>query len=87
MPISIGGRGHKTGYDTRTVRVPMPLLPQVRRLIEIFHGDLDIEKTEGLPSLSEAAVEAERILRSKKSARQSMQSLLRRLYKTDDVEL
>lgn len=65
----------------------MPLLPQVRRLIEIFHGDLDIEKTEGLPSLSEAAVEAERILKSKKSARQSMQSLLRRLYKTDDVEL
>lgn len=87
MPKPVGGRGHKTGYDTRTVRVPMPLLPQVRRLIAIFHGDLDREKTESLPSLSDAVIEAERILRSKKSARKSMQALLKCLYKTDDVEI
>ena len=87
MPIPIGGRGHKVGYDTRTVRVPMPLLPSVRKLIEQFHGDMELEKTGELPTLSEATIEAVKILKSKKSARKSMQALLERLYGSDDVEL
>ena len=87
MPIPIGGRGHKVGYETRTVRVPMPLLPPVRRLIAQFHGDMELEKSGKLPTLNEATVEAAKILKSKKSARQSIQALLKRLYETDDVEL
>ena len=87
MPIPMGGRGHKVWYDTTTVRVPMPLLPSVRKLIKQFHGDMELEKTGELPTLSEATVEASKILHSKKSARQSIQILLKRLYETDDVEL
>lgn len=87
MPIPMGGRGYKVWYETRTVRVPMPLLPSVRKLIKQFHGDMELEKTGELPTLSEATVEAAKILHSKKSARQSIQILLKRLYETDDVEL
>lgn len=87
MSIPLGGRGYKQPYSTKIVRIPEPLIPEVRRMIMEFHEEDRSQKLSKLPTLDEAIAESKKILKSKKSARWSITALLKRLYKTDDVEV
>lgn len=67
MAIPKGGRGVKAPYSTKTLRVPSPLLPHFRKMIEAFHGvDSDYAVKE-VPGLDRALLEARWILKKKKS--------------------
>lgn len=87
MAVPKGGRGIKAPYTTKTLRIPSPLVPHVRRLIEAFHGVDSDDEIQELPELDRALAEAGRILKSRKSAKWSMTQLLKRLYKTENIEL
>jgi hypothetical protein len=83
MPKWTGGRGHKAPYETTHVRVPKPLLPEVKRLIDRFHSVNDEPVLNLETSLDDAIVAAKAIVLHKKSARVSMEKLLTALYKTE----
>jgi hypothetical protein len=83
MPKPVGGRGKKAPYETTHLRVPEPLVSQVKQLIERFYGGEESSTENPVTSLDEAIVLAQSILLQKKSARQSMQKLLTALYRTE----
>lgn len=82
----VGGRGHKAPYETTHVRVPMPLKQDVEQLISDYRQKLltgsTISKDNSLTSLSEAKEIARKLVRAKKSSRESMARLLTAIYKT-----
>lgn len=84
MTARKGGRGHKAPYKTTHIRIPEPVKPMVRDLIEKFHLELEGEETQDLKSsikeLEEAIELAKSITRQKKSARVSMAKLLTGIY-------
>lgn len=87
-----GGRGKKAPYETQVVRVPVPIIPQVDQLIEDYTlSALNVEVPEFKKnpevaasvtpvSYSEAVQHAKQILKSKKSAAESLAKLLQVLY-------
>lgn len=82
MAVWKGGRGVKAPYTTTHVRIPEPLKDRVQALSEAFKAG---EMSE--PMTPEEAVEAaQNILKKKKSAKVSMQSLLTAIY-GKDIEL
>ena len=84
MTARKGGRGHKAPYETTHIRIPKPIKPMVRKLIDKFHLELEGEETQDLKSsikeLDEAIELAKSILGHKKSARVSMAKLLSGIY-------
>ena len=88
MAVWHGGRGVKAPYETTHVRIPMPIKAEVEKLSQAFKdGTLnqDNDSDEQL-SFEEAVKIAKEILKSKKSARASMEKLLTSIYK-QEVEL
>jgi len=82
MSVWKGGRGVKAPYESTHVRVPMPIKHQVEALIQSYK-DGCIQSKENFLSLDEATKAAKEILKNKKSARVSLQSLLTAIYKID----
>lgn len=82
MAVWKGGRGVKAPWKTTHVRIPEPIKARVEALSEAFKSG---EMTE--PMTREEAIEAaQKILKQKKSAKVSVQSLLTAIY-GKDVEL
>jgi len=90
MPINKGGRGKKADYESKVIRVPLPIIGEVENLIENFHNDLSSNtlavSTDSI-SLESAIEIATNILKSKKSAKESVRKLLQVLYQADKIEL
>jgi hypothetical protein len=84
MSVNKGGRGNKSPYESVVVRVPKPLQDKVLAICNQYRetGELPIE-IKPVTSLSDAVVVAERILKAKKSARVSIERLLREIYRED----
>lgn len=89
MPINKGGRGKKADYESKVIRVPLPIIGEVENLIENFHNDLSTNtlavSTDSI-SLESAIEIAANILKSKKSAKESVRKLLQVLYQVDKIE-
>jgi len=85
-----GGRGHVAPYTTTHLRVPTAIKEQIQLAIDsykelILNGEVDPDQEINLwetkvPSKDEAVAIAQKILRSKKSAKESMTKLLTALY-------
>lgn len=84
MSVRKGGRGHKAPYQTKQMRVPVPVQDKVREIVKQFHRELEGEETQDLKSsikeLDEAIKLAKSILGHKKAARYSMAKLLTGIY-------
>ena len=76
----------KAPYETTHVRVPVPIKPEVQKLIDQFHSGGEIHTENQLTTLETAIVTAKSILNQKKSARVSMSKLLTAIY-GENVEL
>lgn len=98
MTILKGGRGKKAPYDTRTVRVPVDLIPYVEEFIEEYRelklngiDPIDLDKrfnsTQSILKLADSLVEAEKILKQKKSAKESMKKLLASMFPGEEINL
>ena len=87
MPINKGGRGKKADYESKVIRVPLPIVGEVESLIESFHNGLPSKDSSQFKSLDETILIASNILKSKKSARESIKKLLQVLYEVDNIEL
>jgi len=87
MPINKGGRGKKADYETKVIRVPLPIVGEVENIIQSFRKDLPHNDSNELKSLSEAIAIASNILKSKKSAKESIKKLLQVLYEVDNIDL
>lgn len=44
MPKPKGGRGHKAPYQTKLMRIPVPLEQQVNQLVELYQDYLDSDE-------------------------------------------
>ena len=80
-----GGRGKKAPYETKTLRVPVPCLESIEKVVTAFHQTGMTEIPNNCLTYDEAILEAEKILDSKigktKSAKQSIEKLLQVIYK------
>lgn len=82
MTVWRGGRGVKAPYESTHVRVPVPIKDRVEVLCKAFKdGRLDDENS--FPTLDESVETARKILKQKKSARISLESLLTSIYGQD----
>lgn len=79
MPNYVGGRGKKAPYETTVIRVPKPLEHDVKKLISNYRNEPSDPLGIKL-SVDEAIEYAKSILKSKKSARVSLEKLLQVLY-------
>jgi hypothetical protein len=99
MPINKGGRGKKSPYTTKVVRIPDPLLKRVEDLVNDFYSQ---EKStddqsvlgnhmENKNNLEESISHALDILAqnkiSKKSTKYCLEKLLQVLYNDDSIKL
>jgi hypothetical protein len=82
MSSTKGGRGKKLPWSTTHVRCPEPIADEVRRIIDIWKT----EQLEGNPTQKKTPITSaevveivNKILRSKKSARISIERLLTEL--------
>lgn len=82
MPENKGGRGKKAPYETTHVRIPVPIKEIVEKLSADYKEGNPTELVNAIP-LDKALEEAKRIMRSKKSAKVSMQNLLTAIYSVD----
>jgi hypothetical protein len=80
MSKPVGGRGNKAPYETTHVRVPMPIKPEIERLIEEFRKGRTQQQENSLTSLEDAVETAKELLKQKKSARVSLEKLLTSIY-------
>jgi phage tail tape-measure protein len=86
MTVWRGGRGVKAPYESTHVRIPLPIKDRVEELSKAYKdGTLDELESKLLP-LEEAIESARNILKQKKSARVSMENLLKVIY-GEDVSL
>lgn len=90
MIKQIGGRGYKAQFPTIVRRVPEALNKEIDDLIEVLYEQVSRDepiKSEFLPSLEMAMIHCKVILKSKKSAKISLQNLLRILYNSENITL
>jgi hypothetical protein len=87
MPINKGGRGKKADYETKVIRIPLPIVNDIEKVIENFHQGLSINDSSDFKSLEEAIMIASNILKSKKSAKESIKKLLQVLYDCQNINL
>jgi hypothetical protein len=74
----VGGRGKKAGYETKLMRVPLPVVPAIEKIVDDFRDGSE-NQTKQL-SFDEALQAAKKIMKKKKSARQSLINLLQDIY-------
>lgn len=79
MTVWKGGRGVKAPYQTTHVRIPMDIKDRVTAMAQAYKDGILSEPL----SREEAITKAKEILKLKKSARVSMQSLLTAIYNTE----
>jgi hypothetical protein len=99
MPINKGGRGKRSPYSTKVMRIPGPLLKKVEELVDDFYQnekstddqsvlENHIKFKQGIPSAREYALN---ILTqnkvSKKSTKYCLEKLLQVLYDDDSIKL
>jgi hypothetical protein len=77
MNVWKGGRGVKAPYETTHVRIPTPIKSKVEELSNTYKNGIELDL---VISKDSAINEAKNILRSKKSARESLSRLLTSLY-------
>jgi len=82
MTVWRGGRGVKAPYESTHVRVPMPVKDRVEDLIKAYKDGRMDEKKE-LPPVEEVVEIARDILKKRKSAKVSVESLLTAIYGKD----
>jgi hypothetical protein len=92
MNKPLGGRGKKAPYETRLIRVPIPIVPKVEQIVDdyrnlVINGEQsEFEKYPNLAacvtpvSYSEALQRAKEIVKTKRSAAESLAKLLQVLY-------
>lgn len=87
-----GGRGHKVAYESKVIRVPVPLLSEVDGMIERFYetGNVEAMATSEpinnvLSSKSEVIDIAKKLLKRKKSARVTIINLLQLIYGDESI--
>lgn len=92
MNKPLGGRGKKAPYETHTIRVPVPILQKVEQMVDDYRNlvingeESEFEKYPNLAacvtpvSYSEALQRAREIVKTKKSAAESLAKLLQVLY-------
>lgn len=95
IPMSLnGGRGKAAPYATTHVRVPLPLKELIQAVIDNYRwtqhipsiDDLKPKEQKEEPCYEDVAIElAKQILKSKKSAKTSMEKLLSSIYSKDIV--
>jgi inosine-uridine nucleoside N-ribohydrolase len=90
MSKNIGGRGHKSEYATKTKRIPIELESEIDKMIEkLYSGNQQIEILPFgyLTKLELAIIQANNILKQKKSATSSLTSFIRTLYSDQNITL
>jgi hypothetical protein len=87
MPINKGGRGKKADYETKVIRIPLPIVGEVEKIIDSYHKGVSVNDSTEFKTLEESIMIASTILKSKKSAKESIKKLLQVLYKSDDIDL
>ena len=92
MTKPLGGRGKKAPYETQLVRVPVPVVQKVEQIVDDYRNlvingeESEFEKYPSLAacvtpvSYSEALQRAKEIVKTKKSAAESLAKLLQVLY-------
>ena len=80
MPKAVGGRGKKAPYETTHLRIPKPIVEDIRDLVNRYHDEGQISLVNQRTTIDEAIIDARRILDQKKSARISMSKLLTAIY-------
>ena len=92
MNKPLGGRGQTAPYETKIVRVPIPVLPKVEQIIDDYrdfaiNGEVSKSKINSESpnfitpvNYSEAVQHAREIIKTKKSATDSLAKLLQVLY-------
>lgn len=80
MTKPVGGRGIRAPYETTHIRVPIPIKPEVERLIERYRIGENTDDINPITGLESASVIAKNILGQKKSARVSLSKLLTAIY-------
>lgn len=83
MVINKGGRGKKAPYESKVIRVPLPIVNSVESLIQDFQQGIISNDSSELMPLDEVIAIAQNILKSKKSAKESIKKLLQVLYSQD----
>lgn len=81
----VGGRGLKAHYQTKTVRVPLPVVPVVENVIDHYRAEDEVLNfASSTLSFDQALAQARSIYKSRegrtKSAKQSMEKLLQVIY-------
>lgn len=90
MPINKGGRGKRSPYATKVVRIPDPLLERVEELVSDFYenekitGDQSVIKKDSIKHASDILAQNKI---SKKSTKYCMEKLLQVLYNDDSIKL
>lgn len=79
MTVWRGGRGVKAPYESTHVRIPVPIKERVEELSKAYK-DGRLEDSSQPPSLEDAIEASRRILKQRKSARISVESLLAAIY-------
>lgn len=99
MPINKGGRGKRSPYATKVVRIPDPLLKRVEELVNDFYQNEKSTDDQSVPqnhvtfnqNREESVSHALDILAqnkiSKKSTKYCLEKLLQVLYNDDSIKL
>lgn len=97
MARPIGGKGKKAPYDTKVVRVPLPILPLVEWVIDRFYIELELDKpvtedskqTWGICHVEkrDAVSLATELVKKKKSASFTISKLLQVLYLDESISI
>lgn len=92
MNKPIGGRGKKAPYETQIIRVPVPIVPRVQQMVDDYRNlvingeESEFEKCLSLAACVtpltylEALQRAKEIVKTKRSASESLAKLLQVLY-------
>lgn len=94
MAKPVGGRGIKAPYETTHMRIPIPLKEQIEVIVEDYKEQVTkninlltsyqiSSNSNPLTSLEDAKQIAKKLVKSKKSASQSLAKLLSELYQVE----
>lgn len=83
MTVWRGGRGVKAPYESTHVRIPLPIKDKVEALSKAYKDGTIDELESQVMELDKAVESARAILKQKKSARVSLENLLKAIYGQD----
>jgi hypothetical protein len=86
MTKPIGGRGHKAPYETTHLRIPIPIKPEIEKLIAEYRlsviDGIEPEKDDLLP-LEDAIEMCRKMVKARKSKIEDFSKLLTAIYKAE----